>query len=87
MSVSKQKIQDLIKKFGHRQDDSGGVEVQIAVLTDEILNLTHHLQKNHSDQNSKRGLILKVGHRKKLLTYLQRKSVGRYKKIVSELKL
>jgi len=87
MPVSKQKVQQAITKFGKNQHDTGSTEVQIALLTEEILNLTKHLQKNRGDHNSKRGLILKVAHRKKLLKYLERESFNRYKKIVEELKL
>lgn len=87
MPVSQQKIRQVITKFGKHEHDSGNTEVQIALLTEEILNLTKHLQKNRGDHNSKRGLILKVARRKKLLKYLERESFNRYKKIVAELKL
>lgn len=85
--MGKVKIEEIIKKFGKHDKDVGSPEVQIAILTEEIVNLTKHLQKNPKDYNSKRGLILKVAHRKKLLKYLQKKSIERYNKIKKILKL
>jgi small subunit ribosomal protein S15 len=83
----KEKVQEIIKKFGKNEKDSGSPEVQIAILTEEILNLQRHLAKNKQDKNSKRGLILKIVQRKKILGYLRRESYHRYKKITEELKL
>lgn len=83
----KDKIQEIIKKFGKHEKDTGSPEVQIALLTEEILNLNKHLQTNKHDKNSKRGLILKIAHRKKLLKYLKKESYTRYQKIVKELNL
>lgn len=83
----KEKVQEIIKKFGKHEKDTGGPEVQIAILTEEILNLQRHLLENKQDKNSKRGLILKVVQRRKLLNYLKRISYHRYKKIITELKL
>ena len=85
--MAKVKLEDIIKKLGKHPNDTGSPEVQIAILTEEIANLTKHLQKNPKDYNSKRGLILKIAHRKKLLKYLQRKSIKRYNEIKKLLKL
>lgn len=87
MAKVKEKIQEIIRKFGMHEKDSGSPEVQIALLTDEILNLSRHLQENKHDKNSKRGLILKIAYRKKLLKYLKKVSYTRYRKIVKELNL
>lgn len=87
MAKVKEKIQEIIKKFGKHEKDTGSPEVQIALLTEEILNLSKHLQENKHDKNSKRGLILKISHRKKLLNYLKKVSYSRYRKIVKELNL
>jgi small subunit ribosomal protein S15 len=81
--MKKAKIEEFKKEIGN----VGLPEYQIAVLTEEILNLTEHLQKNPKDFNSKRGLILKVAHRRKLLKYLERKSVERYQKVKKALDL
>lgn len=87
MTKVKEKIQEIIKKFGKHEKDTGSPEVQIALLTEEILNLSKHLQENKHDKNSKRGLILKIAYRKKLLNYLKKTSYSRYRKIVKELNL
>jgi small subunit ribosomal protein S15 len=82
-----EKIQEIVKKFGKHEKDVGSPEVQIAILTEEILNLQKHLTQNKQDKHSKRGLILKVVQRRKLLNYLKKESYYRYKKISEELKL
>jgi small subunit ribosomal protein S15 len=87
MAITKEKIQEIIKKFGKHEKDSGSPEVQIAILTEEILNLQKHLSQNKQDKNSKRGLILKVSKRRKLLNYLKKESYHRYRKIIEELRL
>lgn len=78
---------ETIKKYRRHEKDVGSPEVQIALLTEEILNLTKHLKKNPKDFNSKRGLILKVVHRRRLLRYLEKKSYVSYVKIKKELKI
>jgi small subunit ribosomal protein S15 len=87
MAITKEKIQEIIKKFGKHEKDTGSPEVQIAILTEEILNLQKHLSQNKQDKNSKRGLILKVSQRRKLLNYLKKESYHRYRKIIEELRL
>jgi small subunit ribosomal protein S15 len=87
MTITKEKIQEIIKKFGKHEKDTGSPEVQIALLTEEILNLQKHLSQNKQDKNSKRGLILKVSQRRKLLNYLKKESYHRYRKIIEELRL
>lgn len=87
MAITKEKIKEIIKKYSRHEKDVGSPEVQIVLLTEEILNLTDHLKRNPKDVNSKRGLILKVVHRRKLLKYLEKKSVETYKKIKKDLRL
>lgn len=87
MPLTQEEIKEIVKKFGLHKTDVGSPEVQIAILTEEIKRLTEHLQKHKKDHNSKRGLILKIAHRRKLLQYLHRKSIKRYQKIVRELRL
>jgi small subunit ribosomal protein S15 len=87
MADLKEKIKEIIKKYGKNEKDTGSPEVQIAILTKEILNLAEHLRKHKQDKNSKRGLILKVAKRRKLLKYLKRISFERYKRLVKELNL
>ncbi|MCS7200667.1 MAG: 30S ribosomal protein S15 [Patescibacteria group bacterium] len=83
----KEKIKEIVSKYGKNEKDVGSPEVQVAILTEEILNLSKHLKDNKKDKSSKRGLILKIVQRKKLLHYLKRTSYSRYKKIVEDLNL
>lgn len=87
MALTKEKKEELVKKFGKDQNDTGSIEVQIAILTDEINTLTEHFKKHPKDNHSKRGLLHKVGQRKSLLNYLIKNDVARYRKIVKELGL
>jgi small subunit ribosomal protein S15 len=87
MSLTKEEIQNIVKRFGLHEKDVGSPEVQIVILSEEIKRLTEHLKRNKKDHNSKRGLILKIAQRRKLLKYLERKSIERYQKIVKELRL
>ncbi len=87
MALTKDKKQELIKKFGKDENDTGSIEVQIAMLTEEINSLTEHFKEHPKDNHSKRGLLRKVGQRKCLLNYLIENDVTRYRKIVKELGL
>ncbi len=87
MALTKDKKKELIKKFGKDENDTGSIEVQIAMLTEEINSLTEHFKKHKQDNHSKRGLLRKVGQRKSLLNYLIEHDVTRYRKIVKELGL
>lgn len=87
MAATKEKIKEVIHQYGKKTNDTGSPAVQIAMLTEEILGLTKHLHKNPHDFSSKGGLILKVARRRKLLKYLERKSVRTYKTVVEKLKL
>ena len=79
--------QEIIKKFARTENDTGSPEVQIALLTDRINNLTEHLKTHKKDHHSRRGLLKMVGKRRRLLTYLRNKDVERYRAILSELSL
>lgn len=85
--VSKERVAELVKKFGKNEKDTGSAEVQIAILTDEINNLTAHLKTHIHDFHSKRGLMMKIGKRKSLLTYLKNRDLESYKSVVSALGL
>ena len=87
MALTKEKKAELIKKFGKNESDTGSVEVQIAILTEEINSLTEHFKVHKQDNHSKRGLLRKVGQRKSLLNYLIENDVTRYRKIVKDLGL
>ena len=79
--------QDIIKKYRLHKTDTGSAEIQIALLTEEVKELTEHLKKNKKDNSSRRGLLKKVSQRKRLLTYLKREDEKRYNNIVKKLKL
>lgn len=85
--LDKQKKQKLIKKFQTHAGDTGSTEVQIAILTAEIEELAAHLKLHHKDHSSRRGLLRKVGERRKLLKYLQRENAASYEDLVVKLKL
>jgi small subunit ribosomal protein S15 len=87
MPITKEQKQSCIDKFGDNPKDTGKTEVQVAILSKDIEQLTEHLKTNKKDSNSKRGLFLKVGKRKKLLSYLKNKDIARYRDLISELGL
>ena len=85
--LSQEKKQDLIKQFAVHEGDTGSPEVQIAVLTARIQYLTDHLKEHKKDHHSRRGLLKMVGHRRRLLGYLYKKDIERYRAIISKLNL
>jgi len=87
MALTKERKAELVNKFGKDANDTGSIEVQIAILTDEINTLTEHFKVHPKDNHSKRGLLHKVGQRKSLLNYLIKNDVTRYRKIVKDLGL
>ena len=87
MSLAKEKKTELIGKFGRSSDDTGSAEVQVALLTERINELTGHLREHAKDHHSRRGLLMLVGKRNTLLKYLSRKSPQRYQKLIDSLGL
>ena len=87
MALDKEKKAELVKKYGKDANDTGSIEVQIAILTEEINSLINHFNEHPHDHHSKRGLLQKVGKRRNLLTYLIKNDVTRYRKIVKDLGL
>ncbi len=79
--------QDLIEKFKTHESDTGSPEVQVALLTHRITYLTDHLKIHKKDHHSRRGLLMLVGKRRRLLNYVKNKDVNRYRKIIAELGL
>jgi len=80
--VDKQKV---TKKYGLHEKDTGSAEVQIAILSERIKSLTEHLKENKKDNHSRRGLLLLVGKRRKIMRYLKKVDIDRYRKIIKEL--
>ena len=87
MSLTRERKQELIGKFGRSQNDTGSAEVQVALLTDRINELTEHLRSHRKDHHSRRGLLMLVGKRRRLLRYLERSDLDRYRTLVGELGL
>ena len=87
MALSVEKKQEIIKNFARGEKDTGSAEVQIAILTEEIKNLTEHLKEHKHDYHSRRGLLKNVGQRRSLLNYLKNKDVTRYREVVKKLGL
>ena len=87
MALTKENKQDIIKKFQLDSNDTGSVEVQVALLTKRINDLNEHLKVHTHDYHSNRGLLKMVGQRKSLLNYLAREDVQRYRELVKKLGL
>lgn len=87
MAVTKERKAELVKEFGKSANDTGATEVQIAILTDEIKDLTEHLKVHIHDYHSKRGLMMKVGKRRSLLDYLKKNDVNAYRTLIEKLNI
>ena len=87
MPLTKEQKQELIEKYGKTTKDSGSTEVQIAILTKRINELSEHFETHKRDHHSRAGLLKMVGKRRRLLDYLQSKNIDRYRKVVEELGL
>ena len=87
MSITKQEKAELIKKFGRGENDTGSTEVQVAILTTRINNLTEHLKTHKKDFHSRRGLLVMGGQRRRLLDYLNSNSNERYTDLIKSLGL
>jgi small subunit ribosomal protein S15 len=87
LALVKEEKQKVIEKFKINENDTGSSEVQIAILTKKINKLNEHLKINKKDHHSRRGLVIMVGKRKRLLEYLKNNDIGRYKNIIKELGL
>jgi len=87
MALTTEKKQEIVKKFARNDKDTGSAEVQIAILTEEIVTLTEHLKEHKHDYHSRRGLLKKVGQRRNMLNYLAKKDVTRYRDLIQKLGL
>ena len=87
MSLTKEKKTELIGKYGRSDDDTGSAEVQVALLTARINELTEHLRTHVKDHHSRRGLLMLVGKRRRMLRYLEHTDLDRYRALVAELGL
>ena len=87
MSITAERKQELIKEYAVKEGDTGSPEVQVAVLTERIVNLTDHLKTHKKDFHSRRGLLMMVGQRRRLLDYVKRKKTSRYEDLIKRLGL
>ncbi|MBO6149369.1 MAG: 30S ribosomal protein S15 [Lachnospiraceae bacterium] len=85
--ITKEKKEELIKAYAKKEGDTGSTEVQVAILTERIRELTEHLKVNIHDHHSRRGLLKMVGKRRRLLAYLKAKDIERYRSLIERLGL
>ena len=87
MSVTKEKMLEITEKFGMNKNDFGSTEAQIAIFTERIRNITDHLKQNKKDHSGRRGLVILVSKRRRLLDYLRKNNFNGYKNILEELNI
>jgi len=87
MALSKEKTKEIVKEYGFKEGDTGSPEIQVALLTEEIILLNEHLKMHKHDFHSRRGLLMKVSKRRSLLQYLQKSSRERYLALIAKLGL
>ncbi len=87
MTITAERKTELIKEYATGEGDTGSPEVQVAVLTERITNLTEHMKTHKKDFHSRRGLLVMVGQRRRLLDYVKKKNVARYQSLIERLGL
>lgn len=84
-SISKERTAELIAEFGKNAQDSGSAEVQVAILSERIRNLTEHLKQHPKDHHTRRGLLMLVGKRRRLLVYIKNRNIFEYRELIKKL--
>ena len=84
-SISKERTAELIAEYGKNAQDSGSAEVQVAILTERIRNLTEHLKEHPKDHHTRRGLLMLVGKRRRLLGYIKNRDILEYRELIKKL--
>ena len=87
MALSKEKKTEVVKEFGYHEKDTGSAEVQVALITKRITELTEHFKLHKKDHSSRRGLLKLVGQRRRLLNYLKRTELEKYRQLIAKLEL
>ena len=87
MSITSERKQDIIKDYATKKNDTGSPEIQVAILSERIQNLTEHLKIHKKDDHSRRGLLMMVGQRRRMLDYLKNNSSKRYEELIKSLGL
>lgn len=85
LSISKERTAELVKEFGKDEGDSGSPEVQVAILTERIRNLTEHLKVHKKDNHTRRGLMMLLGKRRGLLKYIKNRNIEEYRTLIKQL--
>jgi len=87
MSIKKEKTVDLVKKYGKNENNTGSSSAQVAILTERINNITAHLKENKKDHSGRRGLLIMVSKRRKLLNYINKNNSTEYVELIKDLKI
>ncbi len=85
MAITKERKAEIIKEFGHGANDSGSADVQVALLTERIHHLTDHVKTHPKDHHTRRGLLMLVGKRRRLLTYIKARDILAYRELIKKL--
>ena len=85
LSISKERTAELIKEFGKNDQDSGSAEVQVAILSERIRNLTEHLKTHKKDNHTRRGLMMLIGKRRGMLKYIKERNIEEYRELIKKL--
>ena len=85
MTISKERKAELIKQYGKNEQDSGSAAVQAAILTDRIRELTEHMKSHKKDFHTRRGLLMLVGKRRRLLSYIKKNDINEYRELIAKL--
>ena len=85
LSISKERTAELVKEFGKNEQDTGSAEVQVAILSERIRNLTEHLKVNKKDNHSRRGLMMLIGKRRGMLKYIKNRDINEYRALIKKL--
>ncbi|MDY4691625.1 30S ribosomal protein S15 [Atopobiaceae bacterium SGI.236] len=84
-TITKQQVEDIIKEFGANEHDSGSAKVQVAILSKRIANLTEHMKSHKKDFHTRRGLLMLVGKRRRLLSYIKKNDINEYRELIAKL--
>lgn len=85
LSISKERTAELIKEFGKNDQDSGSAEVQVAILSERIRNLTEHLKTHKKDNHTRRGLMMLIGKRRGMLKHIKERNIEEYRELIKKL--
>ena len=84
-TITKQQVEDIIKEFGANEHDYGSAKVQVAILSKRIANLTEHMKSHKKDFHTRRGLLMLVGKRRRLLSYIKKNDINEYRELIAKL--